>query len=97
MFWNHVPWTLDTGKQPFSESSSSSSPKHFFGGKSLVADLDKIHTKQCIFMMVRKRPVVIFLAHPIPLSHWNGHIATVVSVDFSLVVRISEDACPSVH
>jgi len=19
-FWNHVPWTLDTGKQPFSES-----------------------------------------------------------------------------
>ena len=86
------------GKQPFSESSSS--PKHFFLGKSLVADLDKMHTKQCIFMVVWKRPVVNFLAHPNPISHWNGHIghiATVVSVDFSLVVRISEDACPSVH
>ena len=48
-------------------------------------------------MVVWKHPVVLFLARPIPLSHWNGHIATVVSVDFGLVVRISEDACPSVH
>ena len=47
--------------------------------------------------MVWKHRVIICWAHPIPISHWNGHIATVVSVDFSLVVRISEDACPSVH
>ena len=33
------------GKQPFSESSSSSLPEHFFEGKSLEDNLDKIHTK----------------------------------------------------
>ena len=45
----------------------------FFWGR-VWDDLDKFHTKQCIFMMVWKRCVVIFLAHPIPLSRWNGHM-----------------------
>ena len=77
------------GKQPFSESSSSSLPKHFFGGKSLEDDLDEIHTKQCIFMVVWKRPVVILLAHPIPLSHWNGHIGHIAFQKMHVLLYIN--------
>ena len=84
------------GKQPFSESSSSSLPKHFYWGKSLEDNLDKIHTKQCILLVVWKHSVVIFGPTQFQFTlAWT--YATVVSVDVSLVVRISEDACPSVH
>ena len=41
-----------------------------------------------------------FLGSPKSYSHWNGPMlsyATVVIVGVSLVVRILEDACPSVH
>ena len=72
---------LDMDKQPFSESQKLKFAKTFFWGKSLEDDLVKIHTKQCIFMVVWKRRVVIsgltqFLFHIgmdilLPLWAWT--------------------------
>ena len=86
------------GKEPFSESQKLKFAKTFFSGKSLVADLANIHTKYCIciLLVVWKHPVAIFGPTQFQFTlEWT--YATVVSVDVSLVVRISEDACPSVH
>ena len=96
-FGNHVPWSLDTGKQPFSESECSSSPKQFFWGNSLVADLAKIHTRYCkAFSWWLASTLWYFFGLTQFLFTVEWTYATVVSVDVSFVVRISEDACPSV-
>ena len=43
----HGPWTRANNLAV--KVKSSSSPKHFFGGNTLVSDLAKIHRKYCIF------------------------------------------------
>ena len=88
---------LDMGKQLFSESSSSSLPKHFLGGRVWWPTWPKfIQSTVMRSSGGLEAPRHNLLGSPNSYSHWNGHIAAVVSVDDSLVVRISEDACPSV-